>query len=173
MVGNGPGWSRKLPSPPGGAGPSTGVPPGGGRSHARTQPQQRHTEKGRTLSSNAEPPADGRRPADGPGLPDGFLFGVATAGFQVEGGFNGPGEPTNNWVAWEQVGRVAPSGDAVGFWDRPEEALDRAAALGCNSFRLGVEWARVFPDHRRTDATALARYADIVRAADTAASSPW
>ncbi len=116
------------------------------------------------MSPNAAPPSDGPAPADGPGLPDDFLFGVATSGFQVEGGFNGPDEPANNWVAWEQVGRVAPSGDAVGFWDRPEEALDRAAALGCNSFRLGIEWARVFPDHQRTDATALARYTDIVRA---------
>ena len=43
-------------------------------------------------------------------LPDGFLFGVATAGFQVEGGYNGPGEPANNWLAWEQVGRVEPVG---------------------------------------------------------------
>jgi beta-glucosidase/6-phospho-beta-glucosidase/beta-galactosidase len=87
---------------------------------------------------------------------------VATAGFQVEGGFNGPGEPANNWLAWEQTGRVTPSGDAVGFWDRPEEALDRAAALGCDSFRLSVEWARVVPDGCAVDRVALGRYVDIV-----------
>jgi beta-glucosidase/6-phospho-beta-glucosidase/beta-galactosidase len=96
--------------------------------------------------------------ADGDRLPEGFLFGVATAGFQVEGGFNGPGEPANNWLAWEQVGRVEPSGNAVGFWERPEEVLDRAAALGCDSFRLGVEWARVVPDEGGVDRAALARY---------------
>ncbi len=94
----------------------------------------------------------------------GFHFGVATAGFQVEGGFNGAGEPANNWLAWEQVGRVEPSGSAVGFWDRPEEALDRAAGLGCNSFRLSVEWARVMPDPHNVDRSALARYATIVAA---------
>jgi beta-glucosidase len=87
---------------------------------------------------------------------------VGTAGFQVEGGFNGPGEPDNNWVGWELVGRVAPSGSAVGFWERPEESLDRAAALGCNSFRLSVEWARVFPDPSGPDPSALAHYASIV-----------
>ena len=97
-----------------------------------------------------------------PGLPDDFLFGVATAGFQVEGGYNGPGEPANNWLAWEQVGRVEPSGNAVGFWERPEESLDRAAALGCNSFRLGVEWARVVPETAGSDAGALARTPAIV-----------
>ncbi len=95
-------------------------------------------------------------------VPDGFLFGVATAGFQVEGGYNGPGQPANNWLAWEQVGRVEPSGNAVGFWDRPDEALDRAAALGCNSFRLGVEWARVFPGEQGVDRAALDHYAGIV-----------
>jgi beta-glucosidase/6-phospho-beta-glucosidase/beta-galactosidase len=87
---------------------------------------------------------------------------VATAGYQVEGGYNGPDEPANNWVAWEQVGRVEPSAGAVGFWDRPEEILDRAAGLGCNSFRLSVEWARVFPDQRGPDQAALSRYAAIV-----------
>ena len=99
---------------------------------------------------------------DGDGLAEGFLFGVATAGFQIEGGYNGPGQPANNWLAWEQVGRVEPSGDAVGFWDRPEEALDRAAGMGCNSFRLGVEWARVVPDQLGVDRAALDRYANIV-----------
>ena len=112
-------------------------------------------------SSGASPrgPSEGRGP-----LPEGFLFGVATAGFQIEGGFNGPGQPANNWLAWEQVGRVTPSGDAVDFWRRPEEALDRAAALGCDSFRLGVEWARVQPEPGVVDRTALDRYAAIVEA---------
>ncbi len=93
-----------------------------------------------------------------------FRFGVATAGFQIEGGYNGPGEPANNWQAWEQVGRVEPSGSAVNFWDRPEEALDRAAGLGCDSFRLSVEWARVVPQPNEIDTSALERYVDIVGA---------
>ncbi len=106
----------------------------------------------------------GRTPSSaGAGLvPPGFLLGVATAGFQVEGGFNGPDQPANNWLAWEQVGRVTPSGDAVGFWDRPGEALDRAAAIGCDSFRLSVEWARVMPERGVVDRTALDRYRSIV-----------
>ncbi len=114
-----------------------------------------------SLSSRAQPRAEGGRPPSH--LPEEFVFGVATAGFQVEGGFNGPEQPANNWLAWEQVGRVEASGDAVGFWDRPEEALDRAAAMGCNSFRLSVEWARVVPDERGVDAVALAAYATLVR----------
>ena len=37
-------------------------------------------------------------------LGDGFLVGVATSGFQIEGGFNGDGEPHNNWSGWEGIG---------------------------------------------------------------------
>ncbi len=114
------------------------------------------------MSSNGTSPASGR--SGGGGLPDDFFFGVATAGFQVEGGFNGPGQPNNNWESWELVGRVEPSGNAVGFWERPEESLDRAAALGCNTFRLSVEWARVCPDRSGPDRSVLAHYAAIVEA---------
>ena len=51
------------------------------------------------------------------GIPiaDDFLFGVATAGFQIEGGFNGPGEPRNNWFRWEAEGHVEPTGVALDF----------------------------------------------------------
>lgn len=97
-------------------------------------------------------------------LPDGFRFGVATAGFQVEGGFNGPGEPANNWAAWEAEGRVEPSGIALDFWNRYEEHLDRVAAMGCDSFRMSVEWARVEPEEGKVDAEALARYLAILQA---------
>jgi beta-glucosidase/6-phospho-beta-glucosidase/beta-galactosidase len=97
-------------------------------------------------------------------LPDGFRFGVATSAFQVEGGLNGPGEPANNWVGWEQAGCVEPSGIAVDFWNRYEDLLDRAAALGCDTFRLGLEWARVEPEEGRIDETALDHYAAIIDA---------
>jgi beta-glucosidase len=97
-------------------------------------------------------------------LGDDFLAGVATSGYQIEGGFNGEGEPHNNWAAWEACGRVARSGAACDFWRRPEEALDRAAAIGCNAFRLSVEWARLEPAPDAPDGAALARYAEILSA---------
>ena len=91
-----------------------------------------------------------------------FIFGVATSGFQIEGGFNGPGEPANNWVRWERSGRVEPSGIACDFWRHPEEALDRAASMGCDAFRLSVEWARLEPEEGDFDDTALDRYVEIL-----------
>ncbi len=87
---------------------------------------------------------------------------MATAGYQVEGGYNGSGEPANNWTGWERSGRVERSGSACAFWSRPEEALDRAAAIGCTAFRLSVEWARLEPEPGRFDGTALDRYLQIL-----------
>jgi len=111
--------------------------------------------------------------ADKPILPEGFKFGVATAAFQVEGGLNGRGEPENNWVMWERAGRVEPSGSAVGFWDRYEEHLDRAAAIGCNVFRLGVEWARVEPEPGQIDTGVFDRYEQILEACAERGMAPF
>jgi beta-glucosidase/6-phospho-beta-glucosidase/beta-galactosidase len=87
---------------------------------------------------------------------------VATSGFQIEGGYNGDQEPRNNWSGWEAIGRVERSGLACDFWRHPAEALDRAASIGCNAFRLSVEWARLEPRPGEFDQAALERYAEIL-----------
>jgi beta-glucosidase len=101
-------------------------------------------------------------PEAAPAFDEGFLVGVATSGYQVEGGFNGDGEPHNNWAGWEERGWAERSGAACDFWRHPEEALDRAVALGCNAFRLSVEWARLEPRPEHFDEAALDRYAFIL-----------
>ncbi len=105
-------------------------------------------------------------------LPPSFVFGVATAGFQIEGGYNGPGEPTNNWAPWEHAGRVEPSGSAVGFWEDYEAHLDRAAAIGLDSFRLSIEWARVVPAKGVVDEEAVERYRAILQAISARSMTP-
>jgi beta-glucosidase/6-phospho-beta-glucosidase/beta-galactosidase len=105
-------------------------------------------------------------------VPEDFLIGVATSGYQIEGGFNGPGEPANNWARWEEIGRVEPSGIACDFWREPEATLDRAASLGCNAFRLSVEWARLEPSPEDFDDTALDRYAAILAMCEERGMAP-
>ena len=99
-----------------------------------------------------------------PLLSPNFLFGVATAGFQIEGGYNGRGEPSNNWEQWERDGRVDASGSATGFFDDPERQLDRAAEIGLTSFRLSIEWSRVEPTRGGIDRVAIDRYRRILAA---------
>lgn len=105
-------------------------------------------------------------------LPAGFTFGVSDSGFQSEGGYNGPGQPANNWAAWERSGKAEPAGIANQFWDRYAEHFARAAGLGCDAYRLGVEWTRCVPAPDTLDLAAIERYVDILRAATDAGLEP-
>ncbi len=82
----------------------------------------------------------------GPFRPDEtFFWGVATSGYQAEGGYNGPGEPLNNWAWAESNGDVVPSGRTVDFWTLSHEDFARCRDMGLNAFRMSIEWARVQP----------------------------
>jgi beta-glucosidase len=74
-----------------------------------------------------------------------FFWGVATSGYQSEGGFNGPGEPLNNWAWAEAAGDVVPSGRTSDFSNLSHEDFGRCREMGLNAFRLSVEWSRIQP----------------------------
>lgn len=99
-------------------------------------------------------------------------LGVSTTGYAAEGGYNGPGQPANDWAPWERSGLAAVSGVGCDFWRRPETVLDRAAALGCDAFGLSVEWARVEPEDGRVDTGALDRYDRILSLCQDRGLSP-
>lgn len=109
-----------------------------------------------------------------------FLWGVSTSGYQSEGGFNGPGEPQNNWAISEQEGKFAKTGNAADFWNHYEEDFRLAASLGLTAFRLGIEWARVqpMPEPNRSeevpefDSAAIDAYADRIAACQKAGLEP-
>ena len=97
-------------------------------------------------------------------FPQDFLWGTATAGYQVEG----HSTHTDFWQ-WEQgAGRIAQgqkSGRACDWWEgqRWQEDFDRAAADGHNAHRLSVEWSRVEPTAGRWDEDALDHYRQMVK----------
>jgi beta-glucosidase len=96
-----------------------------------------------------------------PRLPRRFLLGVATSGYQSEGG-----ETNTNWNTWEAAhpDTVQPIGRAVDFWHRYPEDIARAAHMGLNAFRLGIEWARIEPEPGRIDTAAIEHYRKVLRA---------
>lgn len=67
-------------------------------------------------------------------FPEGFLWGVATAAQQIEGGIQ-----NNDWAQWERLGRVPSSGKAADFYHRYKEDIAAAAALHLKAFRLSIE----------------------------------
>jgi beta-glucosidase len=112
-------------------------------------------------------------------LPDDFMFGVANAAYQVEGGYNGPGEPLNNWVELERAGKAEPAGEAVRFWTDYPEHIELANGMGLNGFRMSLEWARVQPGNGAAsggvpefDEAAIEAYADMLAALMRAGLEP-
>ena len=85
------------------------------------------------------------RELDGFEFPPTFDFGVSASGYQTEGGFNTPDGPKNNWYWFEQQGKKERTGYCARFLELYEEDFDRAAWIGANAFRLGIEWARLQP----------------------------
>lgn len=112
-------------------------------------------------------------------LPDDFMFGVANAAYQVEGGLNGEGEPLNNWVELERSGKAEVSGEAIRFWTDYPEQIEMAKDIGLNTFRMSVEWARVQPrtspsagDAPPFDQAAIEAYSDMIASIMKAGMEP-
>ncbi len=101
-------------------------------------------------------------PAAVPDFPPAFVWGVATAAHQVEGG-----NVNADWWAWEHQsgsGCVEPSGDACDSLHRWREDVDLVAQLGLNAYRFGVEWARVEPADGEWSLASLDHYRRICAA---------
>jgi beta-glucosidase len=89
-------------------------------------------------------------------FPEGFVWGVATSSYQVEGG-----NTNNQWYQWEQQGRISTgeiAGDACNWWRSAELDFDRAASLHLTGLRLSLEWSRIEPEPGRFSDAAMASY---------------
>jgi beta-glucosidase len=87
-------------------------------------------------------------------VPNGFMWGVSTAGYQWEGYDN-----VSQWAAWDAAGKTSernPYG-ANGFKDY-ENDMKLARGLGGNTFRTSIEWARIEPQPGVIDQNAVAHY---------------
>jgi len=55
------------------------------------------------------------------------------------------------------------SGASVDYWNRYEEDHDLMAKLGCQLFRLGIEWSKIEPEDGRFDLKAIEHYKKILQ----------
>lgn len=87
-------------------------------------------------------------------FPSDFLWGAATAPHQIEG------SNTNSdfWVNEGRVPGMERSGDACDSYHRYREDMQLLADAGCNSYRFGIEWARVEPVEGLISRAQLAHY---------------
>lgn len=92
-------------------------------------------------------------------FPDGFVFGSATAGHQVEGG-----NVNSNWWASEQVpGKVAEkSGRACNNYELYRQDVELVRSLGHRAYRMSIEWSRIEPAEGKFDGAAMEHYVDLL-----------
>jgi beta-glucosidase len=95
-------------------------------------------------------------------FPRDFLWGVATAGHQVEGN----NVNSDTWFLEHLPGTIfaEPSGDAVDHYHRYREDIALIAGLGFNSYRFSVEWARIEPEEGQFSVAALDHYKRVLEA---------
>jgi beta-glucosidase len=83
------------------------------------------------------------------GFPADFVWGTATASYQVEGAYKEGGRGPSIWDTFSHTpGKVAhgDTGDvADDFYHRYPQDIALMASLGIRGFRLSVSWPRIFP----------------------------
>ncbi|RLF19672.1 MAG: glycoside hydrolase family 1 protein [Thermoprotei archaeon] len=88
-------------------------------------------------------------------LPSGFLWGASASGFQFEMGDPAGKyiDPNTDWYVWvhdvDNIAKGIVSGDlperGIGYWEFYSEDHELAKELGFNTYRIGIEWSRIFP----------------------------
>ncbi|NRD76308.1 glycoside hydrolase family 1 protein [Bacillus sp. BRMEA1] len=82
-------------------------------------------------------------------FPAGFLWGSASAAYQVEGAWDEDGKGPSNWDLFVRVsGKTfkGTTGDvAVDHYHRFKEDVRLMAEMGLKAYRFSVAWARIFP----------------------------
>ncbi|GLT29372.1 hypothetical protein SLA2020_042440 [Shorea laevis] len=90
-----------------------------------------------------------------PLFPPNFLFGTATSSYQCEGAYLSDGKGLNNWdVFTHKQGNIldGSTGDvAADHYHRYLEDIDLMEAIGVNSYRFSISWARILPKGRFGD----------------------
>jgi beta-glucosidase len=101
-----------------------------------------------TFASSASAQATSASPTERH-FPKGFLWGSATASYQVEGAVNEDGRGPSIWDTFSHTpGKIKndDTGDvADDHYHRYKEDVQLMKALGLNTYRFSVAWPRVFP----------------------------
>ncbi|XP_076883158.1 beta-glucosidase 18-like [Bidens hawaiensis] len=85
-------------------------------------------------------------------FPDGFLFGVSTSSYQIEGANHEDGKSVNNWDVFAlSPGNIEDGGNGFIADDHYHQYLkdiEIIQSLGVDAYRFSISWARILPRGR-------------------------
>jgi beta-glucosidase len=89
-------------------------------------------------------------------FPEKFLWGCATAGYQVEGN----NTTSDLWMLEHLPGTIfkEPSGDACDHYHLYPQDISMLADLGFNTYRFSIEWSRIEPEEGQFSNAELDHY---------------
>jgi beta-glucosidase len=87
-------------------------------------------------------------------FPTDFIWGAATASYQIEGGWDEDGKGENIWDRFSHTPGKVDNGDtgdiACDHYHRWSEDIDLMKSIGIQAYRFSISWGRIFPDGRGT-----------------------
>ena len=94
-------------------------------------------------------------------FPDGFLWGTASAAYQVEGD-----NKNSDWWRWEQEPGRITNGDSAAIacdhYHRYREDFELLREMKQNAHRLSIEWSRIEPSQGEFDSRQIRHYRDVL-----------
>jgi beta-glucosidase len=90
-------------------------------------------------------------------FPDGFLWGVSTSAYQIEGAVDVDGRGPSIWDRF--TGESGDTGEvACDHYRRWREDVELLGELNVNAYRFSLAWPRLFPDGRRREQRGFDHY---------------
>lgn len=110
-------------------------------------------------------------------FPKDFMFGAATAAFQIEGGGYEDGRGPSIWDDFcEQPGRIEDGSNglvACDHYHRMPQDVAMMKELGLQAYRFSTSWARVCPDGKTPNPKGIDFYSRLVDELLAAGIKPW
>ena len=111
-------------------------------------------------------------------FPKDFVWGAASASYQIEGGAYEDGKGLSIWDKFShEPGKIfnGHTGDvACDSYHRYEEDLDLMESLGIKNYRLSLSWPRILPEGRgRINQTGLEYYDKVIDGCLARGITPW